>query len=134
MEGLSRETREGREIDEDTVVMYRPTGPAELELVRQSGMRRWPPRLEGKPIFYPATNEQYATEIATKWNVRDSGAGYVTRFLVRRSFAERYEIHRVGAEHHTEWWIPAAELEVLNDNIIGEIEVIAEYHRRDAGD
>lgn len=36
---------------EPTVVLYRPTGPQELELVAQSGYRRWPPRLPEQPIF-----------------------------------------------------------------------------------
>jgi hypothetical protein len=112
---------------EPTVTLYRPTGPEELELVKQSGYTRWPPRLAGQPIFYPVTNEEYAKEIATKWNVRDSKGGYVTRFEVKKAFMEKYAIHQVGASHHTEWWIPAEELEELNENIIGRIEVIGEY-------
>lgn len=38
-----------------------------------------------------------------------------------------YEVHQVGASYHTEWWIPAEELEELNSNIVGKIEVIGEY-------
>lgn len=40
---------------------------------------------------------------------------------------DRYPIQRVGARHHTEWWVPAEELEALNDNIVGVIEVLEEY-------
>ncbi|MCF4969717.1 hypothetical protein [Nostoc sp. CMAA1605] len=112
---------------EETVTLYRPTGAKELELVKQSGYRKWPPRLPEQPIFYPVTNEQYAKEIATKWNIRDSGVGYVTRFEVKKVFMDKYEIHQVGASHHTEWWIPCEELEDLNANIVGKIEVIGEY-------
>lgn len=115
---------------EDTVLMYRPTGPEEMELLRQSGFRRWPPRLPEQPIFYPVTNERYAVEIATRWNIPDSGVGYVTRFRVRSEFMQRYEIRKVGGAHHTEWWVPADELETLNDNIVGTIEVIGEYRRQ----
>lgn len=111
---------------EETVTLYRPTGPNELKLVRESGYKRWPPRLPGQPIFYPVTNEEYAVEIALKWNVKESGVGFVTRFQVRKAFMERYEIQTVGARHHTEWWIPAGELEELNDNIVGLIEVVRE--------
>lgn len=110
-----------------TVTLYRPTGPKELELVKQSGYTIWPPRLPSQPIFYPVTNEQYAREITTKWNVRDSGVGYVTRFEVKKEFMDKYEVHQVGASYHTEWWIPASELEHLNQNIVGQIEVIGEY-------
>lgn len=112
-------------MNTEIVTMYRPIGPDELELLKQSGMKRWPPRLPGQPIFYPVTNELYAEEIASRWNVQDSGAGYVTKFRVDKSFANRYEIRQVGTTHQTEWWIPAEELEELNDHIVGEIEVVA---------
>lgn len=113
--------------DEGTVFLYRPTGPTELELVRDSGWRRWPARLPEQPIFYPVENEQYASEIASRWNVAESGMGFVTRFRVKRSFIEAYQLHQVGASHHLEWWIPAEDLENLNDNIVGTIEVVAEF-------
>ncbi|MFN8389948.1 MAG: hypothetical protein U0136_06635 [Bdellovibrionota bacterium] len=113
--------------DSDTVELFRPTGPKELDLVRQNGFKRWPPRLPEQPIFYPVTNEEYAREIAQKWNVPESGVGYVTRFRVRKSFMERYSVHQVGSSHHLEWWVPAEDLEELNNNIVGLIEVIVEY-------
>jgi hypothetical protein len=111
----------------DAVVLFRPTGPRELALVAESGYRRWPARLPEQPIFYPVTNEAYAREIAERWNVRESGAGYVTRFAVRRDFLERYESHIVGARQHEEYWIPAEDLEAMNDAIVGNIEVVAAF-------
>jgi hypothetical protein len=111
----------------DLVTMFRPTGPKELELVAGSGWRRWPPRLPGQPIFYPVTNQLYAEQIARDWNVPESGAGFVTRFQVRREFADRFEVRQVGGPEHTEWWIPAENLEELNDNIVGCIEVVARF-------
>ena len=111
----------------ETVTMYRPTGPEELALVEKSNYCCWPPRLPGQPIFYPVTNEEYAKEITVQWNIKLSGVGYVTKFEVKKSFVDRYEIQKVGASHHTEWWIPAGELSELNENIVGKIEVIGEY-------
>lgn len=110
-----------------TRTLYRPVGPKELELIVNSGFKRWPPRLPEQPIFYPVTNEAYAVEITKKWNVRSGGVGYVTKFEVKESFIAKYEIHKVGAAHHTEWWIPAEALEELNNHIVGLIEVIGEY-------
>ncbi len=80
-----------------------------------------------QPIFYPVTNEKYAKEIATQWNIKDSGVGYVTKFQVKKIFMNNYKIEQVGASHHMEWWVPAEELNQLNDNIVGLIEVIGEY-------
>lgn len=113
---------------EDTVTLYRPVGPEELAKLRDSAFKRWPPRLPEQPIFYPVTNEQYAAEIAERWNIKDSGYGAVTRFQVRAAFMARYPIQKVGGAHHTEWWVPAEELEALNDEIVGTIEVIREFH------
>jgi hypothetical protein len=71
------------------VVLWRPIGPQELALVEASDWTAWPPRLPEQPIFYPVLNEEYATKIARDWNVTASGAGYVTRFRVRKSFLVR---------------------------------------------
>ena len=114
---------------EDLTTLFRPVGPAELALLEASDWTRWPPRLPEQPIFYPVTNFDYAAEIASKWNVAESGAGYVTRFQVRSSFMRRFETHCVGAAHHTEWWIPAEQLEDLNDNIVGRIQVVASFDK-----
>jgi hypothetical protein len=113
-----------------TITLFRPVGPQELELIKASGFRRFPPRLPEQPIFYPVTNERYATEIAQRWNVKDSGSGFVTRFAVRADVLSRYKPHVVGASHHEEYWIPAEELEAFNDAIVGGIEVVATFEGR----
>lgn len=48
------------------MILYRPIGTKELELVQESGYTRFPPRLPEQPIFYPVLNEKYATEIASQ--------------------------------------------------------------------
>ena len=63
------------------MILYRPVGKTEYELIAQSDFTAYPPRLPEQPIFYPVLNEQYAREIAEKWNQRypDSQyTGYVT--------------------------------------------------------
>ena len=111
----------------ETVTLFRPVGLKELELIRASGNRAFPPRLPEQPIFYPVLNEEYATQIARDWNVKDSGAGFVTRFCVRKEFISKYQIQTVGGSIHQELWIPAEDLPAFNENIVGEIEVIAEF-------
>jgi hypothetical protein len=91
------------------------------------------PRLPEQPIFYPVLNEEYATRIARGWNVRHSGSGYVTRFEVRRSFLDRYEVHQAGGRTILEYWIPAEDLPEFNANIVGLIEITAEYERPGPG-
>lgn len=112
-----------------TVTLYRPVGPAELELIRQSGWRRFPARLPGQPIFYPVLQQEYAVRIARDWNVPESGAGFVTRFSVDATYLSQYEVHEAGGRQCTEYWIPAELLDKFNDHIDGLIEVVNEFHR-----
>ncbi|GAA4625958.1 hypothetical protein GCM10023113_21050 [Cellulomonas oligotrophica] len=115
------------ESQEDVVTLWRPTGPNELALVEATGFRRWPPRLPDQPIFYPVLNEDYAVRIARDWNVPASGAGFVTRFDVRRAFLDRYDVQQVGGQTILEYRIPAEDLEELNDNIVGTIDVVQRF-------
>jgi hypothetical protein len=110
-----------------TVTLYRPIGPKELELIEASGWREFPPRLADQPIFYPVLNEEYATQIAKDWNVKASGSGFVTRFHVDAAFVGRYRVETVGGSVHKELWVPAEELAEFNRHIVGPIEVIAKF-------
>lgn len=111
----------------NTVTLYRPVGPQELDLIRASGFRTFPPRLPEQPIFYPVLTEAYAVRIARDWNVKASGKGYVTRFAVKRSFLHAYKVQDAAGSRYQEYWIPAEELADFNANIVGLIEVIAEF-------
>lgn len=118
----------------DTQTLYRPVGPEELELIRESGWQRFPPRLPHQPIFYPVLQKEYAIKIARDWNVPESGAGFVTSFKVSKEYLNRYEVHEAGGREHTEYWIPAEELPLFNDHIVGAIEVVAEFGAVKTGD
>lgn len=111
----------------ETVLLWRPVGPAELALIHASGMCEFPPRLPDQPIFYPVLSEAYAIGIARDWNVPRSGKGYVTRFRVRKKFLDGYEAKQVGGREHLEYWIPADDLPAFNRAIVGLIEVTAEF-------
>jgi hypothetical protein len=111
--------------DAPTVVLFRPTGEAELALIRQANWRAFPPRLPDQPFFYPVLNEAYATQIARDWNTKDGGTGYVVRFQIEKSFLDRYPVQIAGARIHQEYWIPADELDEFNQHLVGSIEVIS---------
>ena len=112
------------------MILYRPVGQAELDLIAGSGNCEFPPRLPGQPIFYPVLNERYASEIAEGWNTTDAASGYkgyVTKFEIEDEFIRHYNIQTVGASYHQEFWIPAEELADFNKHIIGKIEVVRRF-------
>ncbi|MCW0218184.1 MAG: hypothetical protein OJI67_07660 [Prosthecobacter sp.] len=110
-----------------TTTLYRPVGPKELALIEASGWKAFPPRLPDQPIFYPVMNEGYAIQIARDWNVPASGSGYVTRFEVETEFLSRYAEQVVGGNVHRELWVPAEELDVFNQHIVGQIVVTQSF-------
>lgn len=114
-------------MSDETVTLWRPVGPEELELIRRSGMRAFPPRLPEQPIFYPVTTEDYAIKIARDWNVPASGSGFVTRFEVSRVYLDNYEPQDAGGRRHREYWIPAEALDAFNAAIRGLIEVVHRF-------
>jgi hypothetical protein len=114
----------------DPTTLFRPVGPAELDLIERAQFRAFPPRLPEQPFFYPVLSEEYAAKIASEWNVRASGAGYVTRFKLRRAFLARYEIQSVGGERFQEYWIPSEHLAEFNRNLVGLIEIVREFGRQ----
>jgi hypothetical protein len=112
------------------LILYRPVGQKELDLIGASGGTAFPPRLPFQPIFYPVLSEDYAAQIARDWNTRDAASdyvGYVTRFAVNADFLSRYAVQTVGSREHQEYWIPAEELDEFNANIVGRIEVVATF-------
>jgi len=115
-------------------MLFRPVGRRELELIRESGYRTFPPRLPEQPYFYPVTNLEYATQIARDWNTKDAAsefAGYVLQFEVEEEFLKNYPIRQVGDVKHREYWIPASDLDRFNQCIVGTIQVVAEFYGKD---
>jgi hypothetical protein len=104
---------------EENTILFRPVGENELRLIAESGYRAFPSRLPGQPIFYPVLDVEYATQIARDW---------ITRFAVRTEFLSQFSVQKVGGSLHLEYWIPAEKLTEFNQNIVGLIEVIAEFH------
>jgi len=116
--------------------LYRPVGLAELLLIEQSGMRRFPKRLPEQPIFYPVLNREYARQITMDWNTKSNTGvadqvGFVTEFSLPKDYLSQFDERQVGGTIHRELWVPAEELEAFNDEIVGTIRVIETYYGDD---
>lgn len=114
----------------NTVVLYRPVGQIELDLIAASHWREFPPRLDWQPIFYPVVTEEYASFIAREWNTKDASngsVGYVTRFHVDADYLAKYSPQLAGGRDFQEYWIPSEELAEFNAHIVGSIEITAEF-------
>ena len=111
------------------MILYRPVGLKELELIAQANFKAFPPRLPEQPIFYPVLNFEYAEQIARDWNTTsNSFAGFVTKFEVEDDYVKQFDVQVVGSRIHQELWVPAEELAEFNCHIIGTITVEAAYY------
>ncbi len=111
------------------MILYRPVGLKELELISQSDFKTFPPRLPEQPIFYPVLNFEYAQQIALDWNTKTNNfAGFVTKFAVEDNYIKKFDIRVVGSSIHQELWIPAEELAEFNRHILGKIIIEAAYY------
>ncbi|WP_020474876.1 hypothetical protein [Zavarzinella formosa] len=110
------------------MLLFRPVGLREMELIAGSGYREYPPRLPAQPIFYPVVTREYARSIVTSWNSKESEAGhcgFVTEFDIDDDFVRRYPVQQLGGgPAFRELWVPSEELAEFNARIIGSIRVI----------
>ena len=113
------------------MILYRPIGKKEYELIKESNFTKFPPRLHWQPIFYPVLNKEYAEKIAGEWNTEDENSAYVdivTQFHINDEYTTGFERHIVGSSICEELWIPAEELEEFNKHIIGKIEIVSIFY------
>lgn len=117
-------------MNKNITTLYRPVGIKELQLIIDTDFKKFPPRLAWQPIFYPVMNQEYAEQIAKKWNINDEFSGYcsvVTAFDLPNDFLQKYDVQNVGGFIHNELWIPADELDEFNKQIIGEIKIVKAF-------
>ena len=114
------------------MLLYRPVGQKELELIFESGMLEFPVRLPEQPLFYPVINRVYAQQIARDWNTKeDTKVGYVTKFEINNEYIKSFEEKIVGSTEHKELWVPAEQVSEFNKQIIGSIEVVDVFFGED---
>ena len=107
------------------MILYRPVGLQEMELIYDNGMKGFPASLPQQPIFYPVLQLAYARQIASEWNAKNGQyAGYVTQFKVEDQYLGQFKKHAIGESQHEEYWIPAEELDAFNQHLLGLIRVV----------
>jgi hypothetical protein len=112
-----------------TTTLYRPVSQKELQLIEQSGFRKFPPRLAEQPIFYPVTNLEYARQITVEWNMPAYGNGYVTQFEVAAPTWRSFRWKTLASGTTMNFGVAAEELDEFNRHIVGPIEVVESYEK-----
>jgi hypothetical protein len=109
-----------------TTTLYRAVGPQELSRIKLRGWTSFasmPDQSEFVAFSTPEAALARALDIAAAGD--DASRIVVLRFAVRASFLAGYDASDAVAP--TTVAIPAASVPALNDNIAGEIEIVAEH-------
>jgi hypothetical protein len=102
-----------------TMPVYHAVAAGELQLIEESGWRRFSPGASGDPVTALALTWEHAHHLADDGPRRRA----VVRCDVATSFLTRYRVVAAGAPGDQEYRIPPADLDGLNAALAGPIEV-----------
>lgn len=113
------------------LTMYRPVGPDELTLIKDSGFREFPPPLSAAANFlWVVTSVDYAHEIAEGWLACREGSAVVVEFSVHKDFITRNQNRMRSDARGSVLWIPREDIDDFNLHLLGDIRChLAAHHR-----
>jgi hypothetical protein len=108
------------------LLLYWPVDQQELDLIAASGWLEFPPRQPEQPSFCPMLQEGFAAELARTWDSTGTGVAYVLRFAVDAEYAACFPVRSsIGGLEQQAFCVPAEELPNFNQQLMGQIEIVA---------
>ncbi len=109
--------------------LYRPLVAEEYRAVEARGFEGFPPRSEEQPLFTALLSEEGATQIARHMRISKTAENliYVVSFLVDDAYIRQFPVQHAKERNRRALWIPADEVEILNQHLIGRIRLLASY-------
>ena len=109
--------------------LYRPLNADEYHEVEARSFRGFPPRAEEQPLFTALLSEEGASQIARHMRIAKDcdNIVYVVKFLVEDAYIRQFPVQHANERNRRALWIPADEVDILNQHLIGKIRLIASY-------
>ena len=109
--------------------LYRPLNADEYHEVEARSFRGFPPRAEEQPLFTALLSEEGASQIARHMRIAKDcdNIVYVVKFLVEDAYIRQFPVQHVQERTRRALWIPADEVDLLNQHLIGDIRLLASY-------
>lgn len=109
--------------------LYRPLNAEEYTQVEALEFQGFPPRTEEQPLFTALLSEEGASQIARHMRIEKEKESivYVVSFLVDDAYIRQFPVQHAGERNRRALWIPADEVAILNQHLIGNIRVLASY-------
>lgn len=109
--------------------LYRPLNAEEFHAVEARSFRGFPPRSDEQPLFTALLSEEGASQIAKHMRIAKEAENtvYVVSFLVEDAYIRQFPVQHAEERNRRALWLPAEEVDILNQHLIGTIRVIASY-------
>lgn len=118
--------------------LYRPVSAEEYAAIEELDHAGFPRRGAGQPLFTALLSLEGASQIARRMRVdkqAESDTVYVVGFLVEDAYIRQFPVQHVDEPDSRALWIPAEEIDILNQHLIGKIRVLNTYEiDRSTGD
>lgn len=117
--------------------LYRPLCADEYHEIEALKFQGFPPRSGEQPLFTALLSQEGASQIAKHMKVakQTEPTVYVVSFLVDDAYIRQFPVQHTEDRNRRALWIPADEMDILNQHLIGGIRVLASYEvNRDDGD
>ncbi len=109
--------------------LYRPMNADEYRELEARSFHSFPPRAAEQPLFTALLSEEGASQIARHMRIAKQADNivYVVGFLVDDAYIRQFPVQHAQERNHRALWIPADEVDILNQHLIGDIRVLASY-------
>jgi len=104
-----------------SITLYKSLSPAELAGVINNHWQSFAPLPAEQTIFAPKINLGHAQMLARQLEASLYSVGYVVGFMIEADFLQRFPCQTVAYEEQREYRIPAEELALFNQHLIGRI-------------
>ena len=110
--------------------LYRPISAEEYAAIEKLEFKGFPRRSAEQPLFSALLSQEGAVQIARRMRVdkpNGSDMAYVVGFLVEDAYIRQFPVQQVQERTRRALWIPADEVDILNQHLIGVIHLLASY-------
>ena len=109
--------------------LYRPLCAEEYHEIEAMKFKGFPARNPDQPLFTALLSQEGASQIAKRMKVAKQAdpTVYVVSFLVDDAYIRQFPVQHTDDRNRRALWIPAEEMDILNQHLIGGIRVLATY-------
>ena len=109
--------------------LFRPISAEEYKAIEAKEFRGFPACSPEQPLFSALLSQVGATNIAKHMRMEKQAerTAYVVGFLVDDAFIRQFPVQYADEPDSRALWIPAEDLEILNQHLIGKIRIIDRF-------